>query len=458
MKKLLLLTVFFLSFFWLGTVDVEACKCSGRPRAVKGIQTCGYYWRADGVFIGHADTVEVDNAKGSMKVTFSVERVIRGTVGKTVEIFTSGSTASCGYPFKQGERYFVYGRKDGNGRYHESLCGPTALLKDADDDLEYARDLEEGKLGTRIFGSVFEDRQPTSLDKRTHEPVSNIEITIKGKKTFKTRTDAKGNFLFKEFPNDNYQVFASLPDGFRELLARSDLPERSAGSCNGEYFRITRQGSIRGRVVGFPSAEIKNPWDPNPAQPRVTLVPLDENGDLLHHYSFEENWAYRDKFEYFFDRVPAGNYLIAINPKNCPYPNNGVPPTYYPGVATQAEARIVTINEGEQLVLNDFRSLPILKERLISGKVVDSSGSPVANARVRLMSGTPGGGPCGSQDFRAQADEFGQFRIKGYETYRYSIQAFTDASTNSPKARSEILTLSQDSLTNELVLRLDISP
>ncbi len=459
MKRILcriFLSVFFLA---IGNIYAEACSCSGRQQGVKGVQTCGYYARSEAIFIGLAETIEIDSKRGSMKVTFSVERSIRGTNEKTVEVFTSSSTASCGYPFKQGERYFVYGRKDKDGKYHEGLCGPTTLLKDAEDDLEYVKDIENGKLGTRIFGRVFEDKQPTLNDKRTSEPLPDIEITIKSdQKTYQTFTDEKGNYLFKDVPKDRYQVFAKLPKGYRELFVRADLTKHYAGSCSGNDFRVTRQGSIRGRIVNFPSKEIQNPWNRDVIQqPKVTLIPLDENNKPIPNRAYDEKWAYRDKFKYFFDTVPAGNYMIAINPHNCPYPNNGIPTMFFPGVAEQPEARIITVKESENLVLGDFRSLPLLKERWISGVVLNADRTPAVNALVRLTDAYFGSGKCSGFNTEIRTDELGKFRWKGFENYEYKIAAYGEKKTSQKQTYSKRQVLQNNENIDDIQLILDQS-
>ena len=459
MKKILDLIVLTLFFLLIAVSATEACDCAGRPQGVKGVQTCGYYWGSEDVFIGLAETVEIDSKIGSMKVTFSVEKSIRGTNEKTVEIFTSSSEASCGYPFKQGERYFVYGRKGSDGKYHESLCGATTLLKNAEDDLEYVKDIEDGKPGTRIFGRVYEDKQPTLKDKRTSEPLFQIEITIKSKKNkYKTFTDEFGSYLFKDFPKDNYQVFAKLPKGYRELFVRADLTKHFAGGCSGDYFRVTKQGSIRGRVVNFPSKEIQNPWNRDLVQqPKVSLIPLDENNQSIPNRSYEEKWAYRDKFEYFFDTVPAGNYLLAINPNNCPYPNNGVPTIFYPGMANQSEAKIVTVKEGENLILEDFKSLPLIKERWFSGVVLNADKTPAVNAIVRLTDAYFGSGKCSNFNTEIKTDEFGKFRFKGFETYEYKIEAYGEKKNNQRQTYANRQIIPKDKKVNDIRLILDQS-
>ena len=460
MKRSLLIIGFVVLFVLASAYEVKACRCGG-PRTfhqLQGNQTCGYYWGADAVFVGVADKIEIDQAKYTVKVTFSVEKPIRGTSGKTVEIFTNVSEGMCGYPFEQGERYFVYGHKGQGGNLTEGLCGPTVKLKDARDDLEYVEELAAGKLGTRFSGSVTEDKQGIEYDQRNDKPLPDIEITIRSAtKTYKTRTDENGTYVFRDFPKDTYRVSAEFPQGVKEINWESWPSTVFANPCAAKPFRGTRKGSIRGRVVGFPTSEIENVGDKKPAQPQLTLIPLDDQGQPVKLASpFRQEWAFREKFEYSFNNIPAGRYLLAINPKNCPNPNNGAPPMYYPGVAAREEARIITIKEGEHLVLNDFRSLPILKQRWIAGKVVDRDGSPVSNARVRLSGGPfEGGGGCWDANFEARSDGLGRFRIKGFESYRYSIAAGVEGVDGKPGAHSKDLPLQENSPVDELVLILD---
>ena len=485
MKKTRSIAILSAFIFLAGASEALACRCFGRPQGVKGIQTCGYYWNSESIFIGLAEKVEIDNNAGWMKVTFSVERSVRGTNAKSVEVFTNASTAGCGYPFEQGERYFVYGRKGSDGKLQEGLCGPTTLLKDAEDDLEYAKAIEDGKLGTRIWGRVFEDRQPEVTDKRAMVPLPGIEITIKNDKyTFKTFTDENGDYLFKDFPRGPYQVkelstgrivdnsegtytprdftsylggyrvFAQLPNGYKELFPREDLTEHFAGGCSGVNFRVTRQGSIRGKVINFPSTTIRNPWDRDEVQqPKVSLIALDENNQTIPHRAYDEKWAYREKFEYYFDFVPAGRYLLAMNPGNCPYPNNGVPPTYFPGVADRSKARIITVRDGEHLILENFRSLPLLKKRSFSGVVLNSDKTPAENVTVRL---TDKEFPiCNGLSIETKTDGSGRFQLRGFEGYGYKISAYAENSKGQPRPHAEPFSLPQSGPVEGIQLLLD---
>lgn len=441
MRKIFTLTLLLTGLLLVANDQARACDCIGRVQGAKGVQTCGAYWGADAVFVGLAREVTIEN--GRMKVSFTVEKPIRGVSQQEVEVFTSASEASCGYPFKQGERYFVYGRGS-DGKFSESLCGPTTLLKDAEDDLEYVKVLESGKLGTRIFGSILEDRQSTTKDKRTFDPLAGVEVTIKSeKRQFKTVTDEKGFYIFNEIPPDIYRVTAKFPAGVRDIDLRDHyaVVYRDSVRCDGENFVATRQGSIRGRVVDFPVGQIKNLWGPDSAQPKVSLFPLDDDDKIDQYRAPEERWAYRDKYEFFFETVPAGRYLLAINPYNCPYPNNGVPTMYFPGVAERADARIISLKESENLVLDDFRSLPLLKERWISGTVLNADKTPAVGATVRLTDARFGSGRCGNLNVEVKTDELGNFRVEGYETYEYKIEAYPENRNGQPRmyAKGQII-------------------
>ncbi len=454
MAKRFFLILLFLTICFVAFYEADACTCAGRRQGVKGVQTCSYYWYSESVFTGLAEKITVDN--GRMKVSFAVEKPIRGVTEKTVEIFTNASTASCGYPFREGERYFVYARKGSDGKLSEFLCGPTVLLKDAEDDLEYVKELEAGKFGSRIFGTIYEDKQKTYNDKRTFEPLAEIEITIKSEKSkneFKTKTDEKGFYVFKEIPPDIYRVTAKFPQGLREIVTREDLINHYAVihkddiPCDSENFVATRQGSVRGKVIGQNGK--------NPTQQRLSLFPLDENGNVMPYRAAEEKWANRENGEFFFNVVPAGKYLLSINPNNCPYPTNGFPTMFFPGVVDKSGAKIITVSEGENLRLEKFRILPMLKEKWFSGVVLNQDKTPAAGVTVRLLDANMS--KCNNFHSEVKTDEAGHFRVQGFETYEYKIDAFTDRNQGQKQLYAKPFIIPQVGRIEDIELILDVS-
>src|SRR5258708_11183603 len=150
------------------------------------------YWRASFVFTGVVDKFVTDKKSVSPNgyfvsdtytpvfnlVRFTVEKKYRGNVEDKIEIISS-------FNFKEGERYFVYALPGKDGKIYQldnGECGkPPILLTDSKDDTEYAEEIASGKIGTRIFGSVFEDRQRWG-EPRQSIPLANVAVTINRKK------------------------------------------------------------------------------------------------------------------------------------------------------------------------------------------------------------------------------------------------------------------------------------
>jgi len=88
--------------------------------------------QSEAVFSGTVAEV-VPQANGVL-VTFDVNEVWKGPNGPQLTLSTSGSSASCGYDFVQGEEYLVYGFAQ-EGELATGLCTRTAPLANAVDDL-----------------------------------------------------------------------------------------------------------------------------------------------------------------------------------------------------------------------------------------------------------------------------------------------------------------------------------
>lgn len=186
-----------------------------------------------GFLVGRAEKISIENWE--MKVTFSVEKAVRGVdASKPVEISTTASTASCGYPFKEGERYFGYSRRPSNGKLTERLFSATAPISQAENDFEYLKDIEAGKKGSRIYGFVGENRRENNKTNGSFVPLMGIEVTIESKKDkFRKQTDESGFYVFKDAPPGVYRVTTKFPAGLRELpYGQNRLGDRYASIRN----------------------------------------------------------------------------------------------------------------------------------------------------------------------------------------------------------------------------------
>jgi hypothetical protein len=124
-----------------------ACSCIEPPPPKDALK------EADCVFIGklvsydYLDTNMRHSKFGSSATQyrhiFAVEKLWKGLVKDTIEIICGRDGASCGYYFREDQRYVVYaykGRKDST-RLVTSLCTRTRSISRATEDL---KDLGEG--------------------------------------------------------------------------------------------------------------------------------------------------------------------------------------------------------------------------------------------------------------------------------------------------------------------------
>ena len=104
-----------------GVESGQACSCAlPDPRAALA--------QADGAFVGTL----VDRREGDQAtvLTFSVERALKGAIGRTVEVSTASNSAACGIEVRTGTRVGLVLERRG-GAWHGYLCwqfAPEELL------------------------------------------------------------------------------------------------------------------------------------------------------------------------------------------------------------------------------------------------------------------------------------------------------------------------------------------
>ncbi len=138
MKKILLIATSFLIF---SANSASACKC---------VQTTPEqsFERAKTVFSGRVvDVVEQSPAERrsprgnedssfltGVKVIFEVSKVWKGKNEQRLAVMTSGSSASCGYSFQEGQEYIVYASGE-EAKLQTGLCSGTKPVSEAQTDL-----------------------------------------------------------------------------------------------------------------------------------------------------------------------------------------------------------------------------------------------------------------------------------------------------------------------------------
>lgn len=139
MKSLIFLLVLFASFIF-SSESILACSCLPAKSAAQELEL------STAVFSGKVTKIKrhkkAENIFGSVEVIFRVEKNWKGVKEKTVSVFTSSNSASCGYNFKVNQTYLVYANRNDEGKIEASICSRTKRLKDAGEDL---KELSAGK-------------------------------------------------------------------------------------------------------------------------------------------------------------------------------------------------------------------------------------------------------------------------------------------------------------------------
>ncbi|WP_054024846.1 hypothetical protein [Bacillus sp. FJAT-28004] len=129
----LVLALFVGSLFFIPST-VQACSC------VKAGSVEESKIKSDAVFEGTATSVKTSSitlfrsSEKAVKASFQVNEVWKGHVAPTIEVKTAESEESCGYAFKEGERYLVYATT--TGKSLEALCSATLLHSEANEHIK----------------------------------------------------------------------------------------------------------------------------------------------------------------------------------------------------------------------------------------------------------------------------------------------------------------------------------
>ncbi|MCY3749390.1 MAG: hypothetical protein OXG64_08855 [Chloroflexi bacterium] len=132
--------------------SVQACKCvvPGSPTEEMA--------KFDAVFAGHVVSVShsfdpnVTPYKPGDRTTvgLDVSTVWKGVVHERMYITTPPTGGSCGFAFSEGEQYIVYASTNASedGGYQASICSRTALLGQAQADLDALGEGRAPRAGT----------------------------------------------------------------------------------------------------------------------------------------------------------------------------------------------------------------------------------------------------------------------------------------------------------------------
>lgn len=194
--------------------------------------------------------------------------------------------------------------------------------------------------------------------KGTAEPLTTVRISaVCGSQTFFTAADAAGHFRFPEVSAPNCWLTFDGPGILARLQRVAVRPE--AGPV---FLRIplTPQSAITGKVVD------ENGWPIARAWISILRAGASISRRVPSRAQTDDLGRYR------IGQLPPGRYLVRVRPMETGS-LVGYMPAWYPGVASERDARAIDLPEGHEAAGVDFHLVPG-RGAEIRGRVVPPAG------------------------------------------------------------------------------------
>jgi hypothetical protein len=352
------------------------------------------------------------------RVTFSVEKVFKGALkpGDEVRLVKAGTCDRYFDESMEGKEYLLYLSSDPSKdkEWTVSGCSRSNDVTAAAADLLYLEKMARVRGKTRLSGMAIQSFWPAAEGEvNRREILMESPIVIKGNgKTIRLKTDKNGVYEIYDLAPGRYRVTPIKIRGYK-FIPSDELPylevDIKAGALAELDFTFVIDNAIRGRVLDSKGRGLE--------EVDIELVPT--RGRKPDNFFSETQTEKGGYFE--FESVPAGSYLIVVNPGGKITAQAPFGKFYYPGAAARAGAAPVSIGAGE-FIKNLIVTAPKTAETVtLSGVLLYEDGKP-AKSLVQFFEDVEEGeedDPAADDDEDRGADGFLQVRLN---SNRYTIE------------------------------------
>ena len=330
-----------------------------------------------------------------------------------IDIYSGGQDGDCGYKFKKGEQYLVYGQPESEGRLFATICNGTRPADDARALIPQLRAMARGQRVASVFG-VLRRADPPFLAPPgdPDDPLGKVSLKLRSRfDRFETGTDQNGVYSFYDVHGGEYSFTAKLP-------ARMELTQKTLhgglppfkipdGACYEYDVDALPTGHIHGSVLG-------------PGKKPLSLASV----ELYRAGSYSEKepglWSFQDSRGFFdFDHIGPGDYVLVYNRMNRLDPNSPYPRTFFPGVTDANDAQPITLKDGQQLAKVNLQVSGGLETRTLRVRL-DFAGGRLPGSVAVAAKAAEGDNPAATK----VGDNLYQFTLLA--STNYTISAWED--------------------------------
>jgi hypothetical protein len=287
---------------------------------------------------------------GQAHYTFQLEEAFSGALPKQIDVYSGRGGGDCSVRFRVGEKYLIDGRRGSNGTVFASICSRTRKFRDSDPLLAELRTIRDGKKPDLLFGSFWRMQEPygAASDPDYNQPLGDSTITLRlGEREFQTKSDANGNYSFRDLPPGKFTIWADLPPKLvlGELILDVPVPhvEVVADACGEYQVKALPTGRISGQVLAKDGNGVSG-WDATDIQ----LFRADKYKEDARTWDDRGWWNFPKAGGYFeFKHVAPGDYVLVYNPSDRTDDRRKYPRTFYPSCPDLAHATRIHVDEGE---------------------------------------------------------------------------------------------------------------